>query len=91
VEDTKTKISALRVGRAEPGYLAGITVENKPLAKVAQIQVRDPTTLTVALFDPAMVPKVEKELRESDLNLNPSVEGRVIIVPVPRYAYHHCH
>jgi Ribosome recycling factor len=40
--------------------------------------------LTVQVWDANNVKFVEKAIRESDLNVNPAVEGQIIRVPVPK-------
>ncbi|OGI44927.1 MAG: ribosome recycling factor [Candidatus Muproteobacteria bacterium RIFCSPHIGHO2_01_FULL_65_16] len=88
VETLKNDLGKIRTGRAHPGLLEGVRVDyygNKsPLSQVANISVGDPRTLTVTPWDKAMVPAIEKAIRESDLGLNPVTAGQVIRVPLPQ-------
>jgi ribosome recycling factor len=40
--------------------------------------------LTVQVWDAANVKFVDKALRESDLNINPTVDGQIVRVPIPK-------
>ncbi len=40
--------------------------------------------LTVQVWDINNIKFIEKAIRESDLNVNPKVEGQIIRVPVPK-------
>ena len=54
-----------------------------PMNQVGNISAPEPRLLTVSVWDAAMVPMVEKAIRESDLGLNPATEGNLIRVPIP--------
>ena len=77
----------LRAGRASTGMLEPIMVDaygwKMPINQVGNISVPEPRLLTVSVWDAAMVPMVEKAIRESDLGLNPATEGNLIRVPIP--------
>lgn len=85
VESLKTELGSVRIGRAEPSFLANVVIDGKPISKWGQIQVKDASTLSVTLFDPTNIPKLTKGLEESELKLNASSDGRVVLVPIPRY------
>lgn len=88
VETLKLDIGKIRTGRAHPGLLEHIRVDNygskAPLSQVANVAVGDARTLTVTPWDKNMVQTVEKAIRESDLGLNPMTAGNVIRVPLPQ-------
>ena len=54
-----------------------------PLSQVANVVASDARTLTVTPWDKAMVPVIEKAIREASLGLNPAPAGTVIRVPLP--------
>jgi ribosome recycling factor len=87
VEVLKHEFGGLRTGRASAGLLEPITVEaygsEMPIAQVATINVPEPRMLTVQVWDKANVKAAEKAIRESDLGLNPQVDGQLIRVPIP--------
>jgi ribosome recycling factor len=87
VEDFRHKLSTVRTGRATTSLLDGIHVEYygspMPLNQVATLNAPESALITVAPFDPSMIAVIEKELRKSDLNINPSNDGKLIRIPIP--------
>jgi len=83
----RQELTKLRTGRAHTSLLEHITVEYYgsavPLNQVANINVEDARTLTVAPWEKTMVPAIEKAILTSDLGLNPASAGAVIRVPLP--------
>jgi ribosome recycling factor len=83
----KRDLAKLRTGRAHAGMLDGVRVEYygqvTPLPQMATVAVPEPRLLTVKPWDKDQVKNVERALRESDLGLNPQVDGQVIRVPIP--------
>ena len=77
----------LRAGRASTGMLEPIMVDaygsKMPMNQVGNISAPEPRLLTVSVWDAAMMPMVEKAIRESDLGLKPAAEGSLIRVPIP--------
>jgi ribosome recycling factor len=54
-----------------------------PLNQVATITVPEARMITVQVWDRSQVSAVEKAIRESDLGLNPVVEGTTLRLPIP--------
>src|SRR5688572_11264569 len=83
----KRELAKLRTGRAHAGTLDGIRVEYygsvTPLPQMATVAVPEPRLLTVKPWDKDQIKNVERALRESDLGLNPQVDGQLIRVPIP--------
>ena len=77
----------IRTGRAHPSLLDGLRIEyygaETPINQVANINVEDARTLSLAVWDKSMIPAVEKAILKSDLGLNPSTAGGVIRIPMP--------
>lgn len=80
-------LNKIRTGRAHPSLLDGLKIEyygaDTPLSQVANINVEDGRTLSLAVWDRSMIPAVEKAIYKSDLGLNPSTAGGVIRIPMP--------
>jgi ribosome recycling factor len=80
----RQELTKLRTGRAHTSLLEHITVEyygsEVPLNQVANINVEDARTLTVAPWEKNMVQAIEKAILTSDLGLNPASAGAVIRV-----------
>eukprot|EP01121_Diplochlamys_sp_Union-15-3_P019814 TRINITY_DN7554_c0_g1_i1.p2 TRINITY_DN7554_c0_g1~~TRINITY_DN7554_c0_g1_i1.p2 ORF type:complete len:279 (-),score=54.29 TRINITY_DN7554_c0_g1_i1:948-1784(-) len=83
--DSMMKIyTGLQVGRAEPSLLENIKIGSTPISKFGSISLRDRMALLISLFDPSSADKVVRALREAELGLNPTVDGPMIIVNIPK-------
>ena len=73
---------------ATPSLLDGVMVacygDVVPLSAVAQCVVKSPNLMTVHPFDGGLAADVGKAIGRADLGLNPTVEGEVVVVPVPK-------
>ena len=80
-------LAKLRAGRANANLLEGIRVDYygslTPLAQMANVAVPEPRLLTVKPWDKSQMKAVEKALRESEMGLNPQVDGDLIRIPLP--------
>ncbi len=87
-ESLKRDLSKMRTGRAHAGMLDGIRVDYygspTPLAQMTTVSVPEPRMITVRPWDKGAVKLVEKALRESELGLNPRVDGDLIRIPIPQ-------
>jgi ribosome recycling factor len=87
-ESLKRDLSKLRTGRAHAGMLDGIRVDYygtpTPLNQLASVSVPEPRMITVRPWDKGAVKLVDKALRESDLGINPRVDGDLIRIPIPQ-------
>ncbi|NNE21777.1 MAG: ribosome recycling factor [Rhizobiales bacterium] len=87
VEALKAEFAGLRTGRASSGLLEPVMVDaygsSMPMSQVGTISVPEPRMLSVQIWDQSLVGAAEKAIRESNLGLNPMVEGQVIRVPIP--------
>lgn len=83
----RKEFAGLRTGRAHTSLLEPITVDAygsaMPMTQVGTVGVPEPRLLTVQVWDKSLVKAVEKAIRESDLGLNPSVDGQLVRVPIP--------
>ncbi|PZM11251.1 ribosome recycling factor [Rhizobium tubonense] len=83
----KSDISSLRTGRASPNILDPVTVDaygsRMPLNQVANITVPESRMLAVSVWDKSMVGAVERAIRESNLGLNPIIDGQNLRIPLP--------
>ncbi|MDH5302324.1 MAG: ribosome recycling factor [Gammaproteobacteria bacterium] len=87
IESFKHDLTKIRTGRANASLLDNITVEyygsQVPLSQVANVNVSDARTLTVAPWEKSMVKAIEKAIMSSGLGLNPVVNGDIMRVPLP--------
>jgi ribosome recycling factor len=83
----KRELAALRAGRANPQLLDRIVVDYygaaTPLNQLANIAAPEARQLVISLWDPKLIPLVEKEIMKSDLGMTPSNDGKVIRLTVP--------
>ena len=77
----------LRTGRANTQLLDSILVEaygaTMPVNQVATVSVPEPRMLSVQVWDKDNVKLVEKAIRESELGLNPQLDGQLLRIPLP--------
>ncbi len=87
VEHTREEFAAIRTGRAHPAMFAQITAEYygtpTPLQQLAGFQVPEPRTVIISPYDASAKPAIEKAIRDSDLGVNPSDDGKVLRVTLP--------
>jgi ribosome recycling factor len=83
----KEEFGSLRTGRANAALLDQITVEaygaRTPINQVGAISVPEPRSITVSVWDKALIVSVEKAIRNAGLGLNPVVEGQNLRIPIP--------
>lgn len=81
------EFSSLRTGRASTNLLDTIQIEAygsmMPMNQVGNVTAPEARMLVVSVWDKGMVKAVEKAIRESDMGLNPAVDGQTIRVPIP--------
>jgi ribosome recycling factor len=83
----KEEFGTLRTGRASATLLDQVHVEaygsRMPISQVGAVSVPEPRSITVSVWDKALVVSVEKAIRNSGLGLNPVVEGQNLRIPIP--------
>ncbi|WP_113243569.1 ribosome recycling factor [Pararhizobium sp.] len=83
----KSDIASLRTGRASANVLDPVMVEaygsRVPLNQVANITVPESRMLGVSIWDKSMVNAVDRAIRESNLGLNPIMDGQNLRIPLP--------
>lgn len=88
VDAVKTEFTTVRSGRASVGLLDRIHVDyygtSTPLKQLANVAASEARLLTVQPYDKTTMKSIEKAIRESDLGLNPSNDGIVIRLPIPK-------
>lgn len=88
LEALHREFKTLRTGRANVSMLDGVTVDYygtpTPISQVANLKVPEPSLIVAEPWDKSMVSPVEKAIRNADLGLNPSTDGKVIRIPIPQ-------
>jgi len=83
----KHEFAGLRTGRANAALLEPIMVDvygqRMPINQVGTISVPEPRTIAVQVWDKATVAAVERAIRDSNLGINPTVDGQIIRLRMP--------
>lgn len=84
----KRDLDSISTGRANPNLLDAIRVEvygqMMPISQLANISVPEATTLSIQVWDRESVKAVEKAILNSNLGFNPSTEGTLIRIAIPK-------
>ncbi len=87
VSALRNEFAGLRTGRANAALLDGIMVEAygqmTPLNQVGSVSVPESRMLLVSVWDKSQVGAVERALRQSNLGINPVVDGQTMRIPMP--------
>jgi ribosome recycling factor len=87
VENAAGEFQAIRTGRANPALFERIEVDYygapAPLQQLASVVVREARTVIITPYDKSAMTSIEKAIRNSDLGVNPSDDGAVILVNLP--------
>ncbi len=83
----RANLGGLRTGRASSSLVEPIHVEaygqSMPMNQVGTISVPEPRMISIQVWDKGLVGATERAIRESDLGLNPVVDGTNLRIPLP--------
>jgi ribosome recycling factor len=54
-----------------------------PLNQVASLSIPEPQMIVAQPFDPSLLGTIEKAIRNSNLGLNPTSDGKIVRIPIP--------
>ena len=87
IESFQSVLSKIRAGRPNPSILDQIMVDyfdsSTPINQLANITVSDASTISLSVWDKNAVNNIEKALIESNLGVNPVVNGTNIHIKFP--------
>jgi ribosome recycling factor len=87
VEAAREEFAAIRAGRANPSMFNKILVDYygtpTPLQQLASFTAQDARTILISPYDMGAMANVEKAIRDSDLGVNPSNDGKVLRAMFP--------
>jgi len=79
--------AALRGGRASSGMVENIRVDcygaSTPMKQVASITIPEPRMILLTPWDPSVLKAIEKAISESDLGIQPVIDGKMVRLPIP--------
>ena len=82
-----TELAGLRTGRASSSMLDPIVVPayggEMPINQLATVSAPEPRLISVQVWDRSVAPAVDRAIRESNLGLNPILEGATLRIPIP--------
>jgi ribosome recycling factor len=88
VEVAKEDFGTLRTGRATPSMFAKITAEYygapTPINQLASFSVPEPRMAIISPYDASSLGAIEKAIRDSDLGVNPTNDGKIVRVVFPQ-------
>ena len=83
----RENFAALRTGRASAALFDKIRVDaygdKQAINQVASISIPEARLVVIAPWDKALIGEIEKAIRNSELSLNPSNDGKVIRISIP--------
>ncbi len=81
------ELTSLRTGRANSNMLDLIRVDvygqKMPINQIGTITVPEPRTINIQVWDLNNVPLIDSAVKQSELGLNPQIDGQLIRIPVP--------
>jgi len=82
------ELLSIRTSRANASMLDNIFVEaygsKTPINQLGNISIPDAGTLTIQIWDVSLIKVIENSLIESNLGINPQLDGALIRLPIPK-------
>ena len=83
----KKDIGTLRTGRANASMLDTIKVDvygqQMPINQIATVNVPEARMISIQVWDQANTVLIDKAIKESDLGVNPQVDGQTVRIRIP--------
>ena len=83
----QVELGKVRTGRASLALLDDVKVDYygtpTPLQQVATLGVPESRLITIAPWDPKVIPDIEKAILKSGLGLSPTNDGKLVRLPIP--------
>tara|TARA_B100001057_G_C22056308_1_gene646524 strand:- start:64 stop:516 length:453 start_codon:yes stop_codon:yes gene_type:complete len=55
-----------------------------PIDQLGNTSIPDPSTITLQVWDASLIKNIENAILESNLGLNPQIDGQLIRLPIPK-------
>ncbi|WP_028658913.1 ribosome recycling factor [Nocardioides insulae] len=82
VDSTREEFATIRAGRAHPSMFNKIMVDYygspTPIQQLATFTSPEPRIILISPFDVGAMGNIEKAIRDSDLGINPSNDGKLL-------------
>ena len=88
IEHFEKELLTIRTSRANPTMLDNIFVEaygsKTPINQLGNISSPDSSMLTIQVWDVSLLKNIENSILESNLGINPQIDGALIRLPIPK-------
>ena len=88
IEHFEKELQTIRTSRANPTMLENIFIDaygsKTPLNQLGNISSPDSSMLTIQVWDLGLVKNIESSILESNLGINPQVDGSLVRLPIPK-------
>ncbi len=88
IEHFEKELQTIRTSRANPTMLENIFIEaygsKTPINQLGNISSPDSSMLTIQIWDASHIKSIENAILESNLGINPQVDGTLIRLPIPK-------
>ena len=88
IEHFEKELQTIRTSRANPTMLENIFIEaygsKTPINQLGNISSPDSSMLTIQIWDASLIKSIENAILESNLGINPQVDGTLIRLPIPK-------
>ena len=88
IKHLEKEFLTIRTSRASPSMLENIYVEaynsKTPLNQLGNISTPDSSMLTIQVWDTSLLKNIENSILESNLGINPQIDGALIRLPIPK-------
>ena len=88
IKHFEKELQTIRTSRANPSMLDNIFVDaygsKTPINQLGNISTPDPSMLTIQVWDTTHLKNIEASIMESNLGINPQVDGSIIRLPIPK-------
>ena len=88
IEHFEKELQTVRTSRANPAMLENIFIDaygsKTPLNQLGNISSPDSAMLTIQVWDANLIKNIENSILESNLGINPQVDGLLVRLPIPK-------
>ena len=88
VSHFEKELNSLRTSRANPAMVDNIFVDaygsKTPLNQLGTVSAQDASTIMIQIWDTSLIKEIENAITESNLGINPQVDGQIIRLPIPK-------
>jgi ribosome recycling factor len=88
INHLEKELQTIRTSRSNPSMLENIFVDaygaQTPLNQLGNISTPDSSMLTIQVWDTNLLKNIESSIRESNLGINPQIDGNLIRLPIPK-------